>query len=346
MEQHPIPQQISSYQFKLVGDMTLKQFFQVAGGVIVSLIFYSTPLHPIIKWPLILISAGLGAAMAFLPFQERPLERWIFAFFRSIYSPTLYSWKKAEKPPVYFTETAVVPAVNNVPTGITTEVNSKKLEDAEKSFLSKIGGLYTTNNQIPNTNNQTQTIAPMQNPAVAPVSFNQPIASAVEPKTNPIPSTPNPVLSIPQQVPTVVTKSAPKLVVEESSLHQNPAAQAAVTEIVANNIEEKEITSNEAEFSIDAAPPSPPIVINTVVGQVMDQDRKIIEGAIMEIKDSAGRPVRALRSNKAGHFIIVTPLANGKYEITTEKDGFTFLPVSFETKGEMIPAIAIRGTKI
>lgn len=345
MEQHPIPQQISSYQFKLVGDMTLKQFFQVAGGVIVSLIFYSTPLHFLIKWPLILISAGLGAAMAFLPFQERPLERWIFAFFRSIYSPTLYSWKKAEKPPVYFTETAVVPAVNNVPTGITTEVNSKKLEDAEKSFLSKIGGLFTINNQTPVSNNQTQLVAPMQNPAVAPVSFNHSVAP-VEPKLAPNPQPPTPPLSVPQQVPTVITKSAPKLVVEESSLHQNPAVQATVTEIVTNKIEEKEITSNEVEFSIDAAPPSPPIVINTVVGQVMDQDRKIIEGAIMEIKDSAGRPVRALRSNKAGHFIIVTPLANGKYEITTEKDGFKFEPVSFETKGEMIPAIAIRGNRV
>ena len=66
----------------------------------------------------------------------------------------------------------------------------------------------------------------------------------------------------------------------------------------------------------------------------------------MEIKDANGRPVRALKSNKAGHFIIVTPLANGKYEISTEKDGFTFEPISFETKGEIIPAIAIRGTRI
>lgn len=345
MEQHPIPQQISSYQFKLVGDMTLKQFFQVAGGVIVSLIFYSTPLHPIIKWPLILISAGLGAAMAFLPFQERPLERWIFAFFRSIYSPTLYSWKKAEKPPVYFTETAVVPAVNNVPTGITTEINSKKLEDAEKSFLSKIGGLFTINNQTPVSNNQTQPVAPMQSPAVAPVSFTPPVVKVDNTTTEPVTRNPTPVLTTPQQVPTVITKSAPKLVVEESSpvSTRNPTP---VTEITGEAIKEKEITSNTVEFSIDAAPPSPPIVINTVVGQVMDQDRKIIEGAIMEIKDSAGRPVRALRSNKAGHFIIVTPLANGKYEITTEKDGFKFEPVSFETKGEMIPAIAIRGNRV
>ncbi len=34
MEQHPIPQQISSYQIKLVGDMTLKQFFQVKAAMI------------------------------------------------------------------------------------------------------------------------------------------------------------------------------------------------------------------------------------------------------------------------------------------------------------------------
>ena len=77
----------------------------------------------------------------------------------------------------------------------------------------------------------------------------------------------------------------------------------------------------------------------------MDQDRKIIEGVILEIKDSNGRPVRALKSNKAGHFIIVTPLQNGKYEVTIEKDGFKFEPVSFDAIGNMIPAIAIRGTK-
>lgn len=345
MEQHPIPQQISSYQFKLVGDMTLKQFFQVAGGVIISLIFYSTPLHPFIKWPFILLSAGLGAAMAFLPFQERPLERWIFAFFRSIYSPTLFSWKKSIKPPVYFTETAVVPAVNNVPSGITTEINSKKLEDAEKSFLSKIGGLFNINNVAPVATTQTTQVAPMQSPAVAPVSFNQPLAPVVDPKLIPNPQSSIAPLTVPQQVPTVITKSAPKLVVEESGAKQNVVEETKVEDLVMK-VEEKQITSNSVEFSVDAAPPSPPIVINTVVGQVMDQDRKIIEGAIMEIKDSSGRPVRALRSNKAGHFIIVTPLANGKYEITTEKDGFKFEPVSFETKGEMIPPIAIKGTKI
>jgi len=94
MEQHPIPQQITSYEFKLVGEMTLKQFGKAAGGVILALILNSTHLVFFIKWPLMAITAGTGLAMAFVPFQDRPLETWIAAFIKSIYSPTVYFYKK------------------------------------------------------------------------------------------------------------------------------------------------------------------------------------------------------------------------------------------------------------
>lgn len=347
MEQHPIPQQISSYQFKLVGDMTLKQFFQVAGGVVVSLIFYSSPLHPFIKWPFILFSAGMGAALAFLPFEERPLERWIFAFFRSIYSPTLFFWRKTEKPPIFYTEEAVAPAItavaNNTPAQPT---DTAKLEEAEKTFLQKIGGLWnvagTTKQPATNSEKSAASPTPAQQ---TPVSFISPAPTVQTTAPEPVTHNSSPVLTTPKQIPTVITKSAPRLVVEETT----PAStrnSPLVTEIAGEKLEKKDITSKVVEFSVDAAPPSPPIAINTITGQVMDQDRKIIEGAILEIKDSNGRPVRALKSNKAGHFIIVTPLQNGKYEITIDKEGYAFEPVSFDAKGEMIPAIAIRGTRI
>ncbi len=358
MEQHPIPQQISSYQFKLVGDMTLKQFFQIAGGVIVSLIFYSTPLHPFIKWPFILFSAGLGAALAFLPFEERPLERWIFAFFRSIYSPTLYYWRKTDKPPVFYTEAAAAPAITTVAnTSPIVETNTAKLEEAEKSFLSKMGGLWnvagapaaqSAAKPIADSVQSIVTPAPPTDQTVRPTIITTPTVSTslntAEPKLNTIPSVLNASVTIPQQVPTVVTKATPKLIIEESAPSSNqPIIETKIDE---QKILVKPITSSTVEFSVDAAPPSPPIAVNTISGQVMDQDRKIIEGAILEIKDSNSRPVRALKSNRAGHFMIVTPLSNGKYEITIEKDGFKFEPVSFEAKGEMIEAIAIRGTRI
>jgi hypothetical protein len=94
MEQHPIPQQITSYEFKLVGEMTLKQFAKAAGGVILALIIHASPLVFFIKWPLIIIFAAGGLALAFVPYQDRPLETWAAAFLKSIYSPTIYFYKK------------------------------------------------------------------------------------------------------------------------------------------------------------------------------------------------------------------------------------------------------------
>ena len=94
MEQHPIPQQISSYEFKLVGEMTLKQFGKAAGGIILAVIVNAMPIVFFIKWPLIIIFALGGLAMAFLPYQDRPLETWMMAFLKSIYSPTIYLYKK------------------------------------------------------------------------------------------------------------------------------------------------------------------------------------------------------------------------------------------------------------
>src|SRR5512136_725865 len=130
MEQHPIPQQIASYQFKLVGDMTLKQFTQLAGG-----------------------------ALIFLPIQDRPLSTWIFAFLRSIYSPTYFVWNKAKKPIDYFApeETGAKPASLKIaekkeevaehrkpPVKETTATTM--LEEKEKSFLTTVSQSFIAPN--------------------------------------------------------------------------------------------------------------------------------------------------------------------------------------------------------
>src|SRR3989344_1790985 len=221
MEQHPIPQQISSYQFKLVGDMTLKQFFQVAGGALVGLLFYSTPLHPLIKWPIILISTLLGVALAFLPFEERPLEKWLIAFFRSIYSPTVYKWKKSDKIPNFFTEDAKqqVPITQSVTadylasTPQTSGAVQTKLETAEKSFLSKITSMWSVANQpTPTTTPSPVTTIPIVAiDSTLPGSFNPNL-----PTSSPVAAQPKPeVVAIPQQIPVLIPRTAPKLIVEE-----------------------------------------------------------------------------------------------------------------------------------
>lgn len=94
MEQHPIPQQISSYEFKLVGEMTLKQFFKAASGIIIALLINATGIIFFIKWPLMILFGGGGLLLAFVPYEDRPMETWLMAFIRSIYAPTIYVYSK------------------------------------------------------------------------------------------------------------------------------------------------------------------------------------------------------------------------------------------------------------
>lgn len=93
MEQHPIPRDVTGFQFKLVGSMTLKQFGYVAGGAIIGSICFKAPLG-FLRLPLTGLFWFLGFALAFIPIQERPLDRWLLAFLKSVYSPTQFVWRK------------------------------------------------------------------------------------------------------------------------------------------------------------------------------------------------------------------------------------------------------------
>jgi len=341
MEQHPVPQQISSYQFRLVGDMTLKQFFQIGGGALISLLIYASGLHPVAKWPLIIFSFALGAALAFLPYQDRPLSFWIVSFFRTVYSPTEFYWKRTEKEEVFFKEVAPVALKKDyiAPKG-EVELNKylkirpdqketflTKLEDAEKSFLSTISQLFTI--KAPHL-------------SAATISKQDTEIAAEEKVTKPK------EFKIPTNKPvSIATKGfRPRVVIEERPLQETIKTPASKAIKVDPTLKGTQLKGFAAQFSQQAAPPLPPTIPNTIVGQVVNTSGKTIDGAILEVRDLAGRPVRALRSNKVGHFMIVTSLQEGQYTLTTEKDGYHFEPVSFETKGEIIPPIAIRGKSV
>ncbi len=99
IEQHPIPQDVAGYKFRLIGEMTVKQFIWLAGGIILGLITFSLPLPFFFKYPLTGIFVGLGAGIAFLPVEGRPMDKWLIAFIKSVYSPTQYTWQKSAAEP-------------------------------------------------------------------------------------------------------------------------------------------------------------------------------------------------------------------------------------------------------
>lgn len=342
-EQHPIPTDIAGYQFRLVGDMTLKQFLQVAGGVLTGLVIYSLNIHPFVKWPLIIISVVFGIALAFMPLDDRPLSKWITVFFKSIYSPTIFVWKKPLKPYAFFKIEGVAPAaapavapvtpvaVPGKPTpaqpaqpvaekeegivysSVDESVNKAltDLEKKEQSYLSKIAHLFT----VPN------------------------LAGAAE---KPIDTKPITFTYIPEEDPKKAKKKR-----SETPKDKKPSEVEDFTTTVSPILGKKaKISGKKVEFVSEASPPIPPSKDNVIVGQVTDHEGNIVEGAILEVKDENDRAVRALKTNRLGHFMIVTPLINGEYKIVTEKEGFEFEPVTFKAEGKIIPPMAIRGKNI
>lgn len=103
MKEHAIPQDITGYKFHIVGNMTLKQFAEVAIGFVIAFFLYKTNLYAPVKWALVVLSASLGGALAFVPIEERPLDHWFITFFTILYKPTKFYWKRKPKIPDAFT---------------------------------------------------------------------------------------------------------------------------------------------------------------------------------------------------------------------------------------------------
>jgi len=114
MKEHAIPQDITGYKFHIVGNMTLKQFAEIALGFVVAFFIYKTNLIAPVKWTLAILSASFGAALAFLPIEERPLDHWLITFFTILYKPTKFYWKKHSKIPEAFLYTSSQDTKNQI----------------------------------------------------------------------------------------------------------------------------------------------------------------------------------------------------------------------------------------
>lgn len=136
MEQHPVPRNISSFEFHLIGDMTLSQFFYLAGAAGAGFIIYkAAPFPDLIKYLMIGVTGFIGFSFAFLPIQERPLDKWIVAFIRSIFSPTQFIWQKDGSAP----DILVRPATINTHAMPQTHIDAhKEANDKLRAYLSTL----------------------------------------------------------------------------------------------------------------------------------------------------------------------------------------------------------------
>jgi hypothetical protein len=101
MEQHPIPRQITTFEFKLIGFMTLKQFLYLITSGAAAFVFFKLIPIPIMNLLVASLIVILGIALAFLPVNDRPLDVWLRNLYKRLLSPTQYTYKK-ENATLYF----------------------------------------------------------------------------------------------------------------------------------------------------------------------------------------------------------------------------------------------------
>lgn len=96
--QFQVPQFIE-VESKIVGPLTLKQFFYLAGTFLLNFVFYFFLAIPL--WLItLLITGGLAIAFAFIKINGRPFSIFIGALIGYFLHPRFYLWQKAgTKPP-------------------------------------------------------------------------------------------------------------------------------------------------------------------------------------------------------------------------------------------------------
>ncbi|MBI4091394.1 PrgI family protein, partial [candidate division WWE3 bacterium] len=217
VKQHAVPQNIMQVEFKVIGELTMRQFFYLVIAAVLAFGMYKTGLPSFLRLPLTIAVAGAGVAIAFVPIQDRGMDQWVVNFFNAIYSPTQRVWNKEPVPPEYFLYQsadllksellAVAPTASRRKLEQyleyeKTETAKDATELLEEEYINKVREAFAAPEPILAT--QAKTLLPTT-PVVTAAAFTPaPVSLAVAP-----PAVEAPVVSTPLSTPTPTSPPPP-----------------------------------------------------------------------------------------------------------------------------------------
>ncbi|MGI8420542.1 MAG: PrgI family mobile element protein [Candidatus Levyibacteriota bacterium] len=321
MDQHPIPQDVTGFQFKLIGTMTVKQFGYVAVGVIMAVICYyvipNTVFWMIAKFVLIPLFGGSGVLIAFVPVDGRPIDVMTSNFAKALFSPNQYVYKREGRKLSFTRITVAKPQdLTKAESKATSASMASKrkgndLDEKEaklRAFLtSSQGGIKNDLDKKEAAFLKTLTI-PSQTRTV-PIATTAPAASIVQtPITNtlaqPAPAVPKPVQPLPPlSSPAVTPPLSPALVT--STVPPKPLAaiptQPLPTSPVSAAQKEAELAQKESQLEQEltkakqeeAANTPPPVheaahqKVETLSKQIQDihTQKQLLEQELTQLKN-------------------------------------------------------------
>ncbi len=327
MEKHAIPRDVTGFQFKLIGDMTLKQFAYLATGCILGYIFFSLPIAFFIKIPIAFLFVIMGISLAFLPISGRPLDTMLSLFIKALFTPNQYIFQK---------------------TNTQTNPITSTLANQPKSNLDKKEEVYM------------QSVVPINMPTSIPPTTNSlNVASPQEEKVLEEES-----IELKKEIEQVKKEELeshdPKILEKENQKIAELEKKLAEVTSQKEELEKKLLLLSEKpnESIPKPTPPvnnptpntqTPPIrsdFANVIKGIVKDPRGNVLSNILVEVQDKEGNPVRAFKTNNLGRFASATALLNGTYTVhfedPNEKNNFDSATIT--ASGQEIAPLEIVST--
>lgn len=373
-ENHPIPQDITGFQFKLIGEMTVKQFAYVAAGVIIGWIIFILPIFGLLKIILSIVSIATGAAFAFVPISGRPMDVMVTNFFKAIFAPTQYVYQKIGAS--LWADTKPQNNVQHAPTEAASQNLLKpkgKLEKKESVFFQNVGGysqdqgnplpqtipshFYATQNQgtqapMPNFIKSKDEVLSEENILKNAAVLEKELAESREKEKKSMVNegefaqAHQKTLELQSQLNEMLTQKEElekRLIELQKSMNKSNSPVFTASVASAEPLKETQNVKSIPAAMAKSAGLDVPEFPNLLTGIIKDPRGNPVANILVEVKDEEGNAVRAFKTNALGRFASATALNNGKYTITFEdpKGANRFDSVAFETKGEIINPIEV-----
>lgn len=371
MEQHPIPQDVTGFQFKLIGSMTVKQFGYVALGAILAVIAYYTPAPQfwvlLLKFILVPIFGLSGVIIAFVPIEGRPIDIMATNFVHALVSPNQYIYVKKGRR-FSFTQTTYAKTTpdSTTPPKTANQVKAGAENKKQQQLRALLSGRYSNvkNNLDKKELAYLSTIENASDTTIAP------ILQTTQDKKPLMPPSPIQATHMQQQL-TMANQqegSHEKALLLQKQIHDIHSQKEQVEQELLK-LKNQLSTQKPAVTPAAPQPPAAPIphldvahvrsipqnmtkgagfyhisdTPNVVVGIVKDARGNILPNILVEVKDKDGNPVRAFKTNPLGQFASATPLTNGVYAIELEdaKKQHAFDVIQINADGQIMLPIEV-----
>lgn len=342
--------------------MTLKQFAEILLGVIIGLFFYKTNLPGFVKWPLVFSFVGLGFAAAFVPIEERPLDQWVINFFKALFKPTKFNWRREPQIPDAFTYTSDKNRSDVPPPVDLSPVRKQRIQD----FLHSLNYPQEHKDEF-EQQQESEVAAILQNFDQVQVNQLQPSKQLEKPnlkvrvrKMQRLDKKPSPTTLFNQDEATATSNHAAGQAPTQKQIQnqtkgdkntQKETEPAKTKQKQQSRRHQQPPADNRQDFNGSASTvsqnqdlpfPNKPTQPNRIVGMVLTQNNKLIENAVVDIKNEQGKTITAVKSNALGQFFVSQTLPNGIYYIKGGHENYEFKSQKLELNGKILDPLEIR----